>query len=118
MTLFMVELSVTDFARSVAWYRDVLGLTVTRLDEPNGFALLQTGGGRVALKRGIRSPTTVRLHFHVPDLTAELARLAALGVHPEFDPKMSDEGYRRADLRDPDGYPITLFEWVRPPVSG
>ena len=86
MTFFMVELTVSDFARSVTWYRDVLGLKLGLLDEPNGFALLETDGGRVALKRGSPSPTAVRLHFHVPDLAAELARLVTVGVHPESEP--------------------------------
>jgi catechol 2,3-dioxygenase-like lactoylglutathione lyase family enzyme len=137
MTLFMVELTVADFAHSVAWYRDALGLTVELVDESNGFAMLvpgassrskpeedhqahplqrvgfaQENSGRVALKRGTPSPTTTRLHFLVPDLTAELARLAALDVHPDSDPKTSDEGYRRATFRDLDGYAVSLFEWI------
>ena len=114
MTLYMVELTVSDLTRSVAWYRDCLGMVLTRLDDPNGFALLEAStGGRVALKQG--TPPLVggvRLHFVVPDLTAELDRLAALGVYPESDLKTSDEGYRRAAFRDPDGYAVTLFEWL------
>jgi catechol 2,3-dioxygenase-like lactoylglutathione lyase family enzyme len=172
MTLHMVELTVTDVARSVVWYRDVCRLTVELTDEPNGFALLtehpppantkgvgdlplkgggeegsshrrgdpqntttlftcplvgevstseaRTGRGvesdrapRLALKRGTPPATGgVRLHFLVADLTAELSRLAALGIHPESDLKTSPEGYRRAAFRDPDGYAVTLFEWV------
>lgn len=112
MTLYMVELAVADVARSVAWYRDVLGLKVEMTSEPNGFVLMAAGDGRLALKRGTPPATAVRLHFFVPDLSAELARLAALGVHPESDIKTSPEGYRRAAFRDPDGYAVTLFEWV------
>ena len=44
MDLFMVELMVADWAASLAWYRDHLGLTVERLDEPNRYALLAAGG--------------------------------------------------------------------------
>lgn len=113
MTLHMVELTVAEVARSAAWYRDVCGWSVVTHDERNGFTLLESGGGRLALKHG---PTTagggVRLHFLVADLTAELARLAALGIHPESALKASPEGYRRAAFRDPDGYAVTLFEWV------
>jgi catechol 2,3-dioxygenase-like lactoylglutathione lyase family enzyme len=116
----MLELTAADVARSAAWYRDVLGLTVKLVDEPNGFVLLSGNGtSSLALKRGTPPPTAgVRLHFHVADLTAELARLAALGVHPESPIKISPEGYRRAAFRDPDGYAVTLFEWVTssPPV--
>lgn len=117
MTLYMVELGVNNLSHGVRWYRDVCGLTFTVLDEPNGFALLSgedaSGFTRLALKR--QTPPVVggvRLHFLVDDLDAELARLAALGVPLESPPKTSDEGYRRAVVTDPDGHPITLFEWV------
>lgn len=114
MTLFMVELTVADVTRSIAWYRDVIGLTPALTDASNGFALLEAAGGRVAVKRGT-TPTGggVRLHFQVANLTVELARLAAAGVYPESDPKTSPEGYRRIVVADPDGYAVTLFEWVR-----
>lgn len=120
MTLHMVELAVADVARTAAWYRDVCGLTAELTDEPNGFVLFarQAASG-LALKRGTPPAAGgVRLHFLVPDLTVELTRLAALGIHPESELKTSPEGYRRAAFRDPDGHAVTLFEWIRPPVSG
>jgi catechol 2,3-dioxygenase-like lactoylglutathione lyase family enzyme len=122
MTLHMVELTVADVARSAEWYRDVCGLTAELTDEPNGFLLFAAcgnAGTRIALKRG--TPPAgggVRLHFLVPDLTAELVRLTACNIHPESDLKTSPEGYRRAAFRDPDGHAVTLFEWVRSPISG
>ena len=110
MQLFMVELAVADWALSVAWYRDRLGLRVTLRDEANQFALLEaTGGGRIALKAGTPQPGGVTVHFHVTDLTAEMTRM---GITAE--PKTSPEGYRRAIVPDPDGYTIVLFEWVSP----
>ncbi len=80
MTLFMTELAAADWAASVAWYRDRLGLTVELVDEPNRFALLRAGDGRLALKAGAPAPGGVILHFQVADLAAELARLTAAGV--------------------------------------
>ncbi|MBX9624276.1 MAG: VOC family protein [Gemmataceae bacterium] len=107
--LFMTELAVSDFAASVVWYRDRLGLRVILLDVANGFALLQgDAGGRLALKAGTPAPGGVTLHFEVADLAAELARLGPSGV-PVRD---SPEGYREAFVRDPDGYAVGLFEWV------
>lgn len=121
MTLHMVELTVADVARSAAWYRDVCGLTVELADEPNGFTLLAAcgdAGTRLALKQGTPPNTGgVRLHFLVADLTADLARLTALGIHPESALKTSPEGYRRAAFRDPDGHAVTLFEWVTSPSA-
>jgi catechol 2,3-dioxygenase-like lactoylglutathione lyase family enzyme len=123
MTLHMVELTVADVSRSVGWYQAVCRFTVEMADEPNGFVLLAgdaaSGETRLALKRGTPPEAGgVRLHFHVADLSADLVRLAPFGVHPESELKTSAEGYRRAAFRDPDGYAVTLFEWVRPPVSG
>lgn len=109
MTLFMTELAVRDLAAAVAWYRDALGLTVALLDEAGGFALLETPGGRLALKAGDPG-RGVTLHFRVADLDAELARLAGCGVRPEVPPKVSAEGYREAFVRDADGYRVGLFE--------
>jgi catechol 2,3-dioxygenase-like lactoylglutathione lyase family enzyme len=105
VTLFMTELSVVDFAASLAWYRDVLGLRVKHLDSANQFVLFDGG---VALKAGTPTPGGVVLHFRVADLNAELARLgvAASAV------AVSAEGYREALVADPDGYRIGLFEWV------
>jgi catechol 2,3-dioxygenase-like lactoylglutathione lyase family enzyme len=121
MTLHMIELTVADVARSVAWYQGVCRLTVARTDEPNGFVLFSREAASssneaacgFALKQGTPPAVGgVRLHFLVADLNAELDRLAARGVHPESALKTSPEGYRRAAFRDPDGHAVTLFEWV------
>jgi catechol 2,3-dioxygenase-like lactoylglutathione lyase family enzyme len=108
MTLYFVELRVSDWAASVAWYRDVLGLRPILLDEAGSFALLDAGGARVALKAGLPRPGGVMLAMEVGDLDGWLARLGALVEGP---PQTSAEGYRRARLLDPDGYEIVLFEW-------
>jgi predicted enzyme related to lactoylglutathione lyase len=110
MTPFMTELVVSDFVASLAWYRGVLGLQVRHLDAANRFVLFDGG---VALKGGIPTPGGVTLHFNVPDLGAELARLAAVGVAAS-PVEESTEGYREAFVADPDGYRIGLFEWCPP----
>jgi catechol 2,3-dioxygenase-like lactoylglutathione lyase family enzyme len=112
LSLFMAELTVRDWPAAVAWYRDVLGLPLERLDAAADFALFRAGAGRVALKAGEPRPAGVRLYFHVPDLSAELSRLVALGVPPDGDVVVSPEGYRRAFVRDPDGHRLGLFEWI------
>lgn len=106
MTLFMTEIHVPDLAVSLAWYRDVLGLSVKLLDGPNGFALLEADGGRVALKEG-DGGSGVTLHFQVADLDAEFART---GLVPE-EVVTSAEGYREAFVRDPAGNRVGVFEW-------
>jgi catechol 2,3-dioxygenase-like lactoylglutathione lyase family enzyme len=103
----MTELAVADFAASLAWYRDTLGLRVEVLDAANRFALF---AGGLALKAGTPTPGGVVVHFRVADLDAELARLAAAGVGPISTVKTSPEGYREAFVADPDGYRLGLFE--------
>ena len=111
MDLYLVELAVADWSASVAWYREVLGLTPDRIDNANRFALFQAGPGRLALKAGEPKPGGVRLYFQVPSLSRELERLAALGAPACGPVKESYEAYRRAFVRDPDGYFVGLFEW-------
>lgn len=110
-SLYLVELTVADWPAAVAWYQDTLGLPVLLMAEMDHFALLQAGNGRVALKAGRPEPGTTLLTFEVDNLVAELERLAARGLVPEAPLKTSPEGYRRAIIRDPDGYRICLFDW-------
>lgn len=110
-SLYLVELTVADWPAAVAWYQDTLGLEVALIDEVHQFALMRAGSGRVALKAGRPEPGTVLLTLEVDDLCAEIERLAALGLAPTAPLKVSPEGYRRAIVRDPDGYRICLFDW-------
>jgi predicted enzyme related to lactoylglutathione lyase len=113
--LYLVELTVSDWPASVAWYGAVLGWELVRKDDAGRFALFQGGPTRLALKEGVARPGTVLLTFEVGGLAAHLERLARLGVVPEGPVKASPEGYRRALLRDPDGYRLSLFEWCPAP---
>ena len=113
--LYMVELAVADWPAAVAWYRDVLGLTICMTNEKDAFALFQCGDGRIALKQGTPEAGTIQLTFEVDDLATELARLESHRVAIVSPVKTSDEGYRRAIIRDPDGHRICLFEWMRSP---
>ena len=113
--LFLVEIVVANWTRSVDWYRDALGMNLALIDEPNQFALLRgTGNGQLALKGGSGqpSPAAVRLHFFQPNLDEMLLRLSQKGILPDGPPRLSHEGYRSVTLSDPDGYRVYLFEWV------
>lgn len=99
MTLHMIELAVNDVAESARWYTQH-GLTVELSDRANGFVLLNDGGnGRVALKAGTASQSTVLLHFCVE-------------VLPPGVVKESAEGYRRVIVKDPDGYRVCFFQML------
>ena len=111
-SLFFVELTVRDLDAAVDWYRKVLGLREVMRDGADAFALLSAGGARLALKRGTPSDGGVLLAFEVADLDAWVRELGGKGVSLEDSPRASDEGYRRARLRDADGYGVSVFEWA------
>ena len=110
MNLAFAELGVQNLSRSLEWYCSVLGLVLELHDDARGFALLRDDrGAKIALKEGL--PGSIRWQFEVPDLVKSLHELAAKGVVPENEMKTSEEGYRRVVLRDPDGNPVSLFDW-------
>lgn len=120
LCLQMIQLRVSNFERSLAWYRDVLGLTVLLRQPEEGFALLDLGGVRLALKRRMTIaaepvPTSEgpMLMFAVADVAAAVAHLVALGTSVIKPLEASLEGYRRAIVADPDGHPIALFDFLR-----
>ena len=117
LEFFMTEIRVFDWPRTVRWYIETLGLRSLMHDEPNGFALLGAGHGRLALRRGVARCEAVyhaRLHFRVADVETERARLLAAGI-PVTEPVENDrESYREIRLNDPEGTAITLFSWSRP----
>ena len=116
---FMAEVRVADRGRSVAWYRESLGLRVVLDDAEGRFTLLESGpgGARVALKEapeGRGGQGSVHLVFEVVDLDAQMARLQQQEI-PFEGPTGSAEGYREIRLADPDGTPIGLFAWSERP---
>jgi len=112
MDLYLIELTVADLALSLPWYRDRFGLSVERLDEANGYALLAAGPCKLALKQGQPSPGSAKFVFRVDHLEATLQRLAIHNIAPSGPLKTSEEGYRSAKFVDPDGYRLEMFEWV------
>lgn len=109
--LYLVELTVAELERSIAWY-EALGLSVTLNDEATGYVLLESPRGRLGLKEGAPQPGSTLVVFEVDDLTAEIQRLAAADIVPDGPVKASSENYRRALFRDPDGHGVSLFEWT------
>ncbi len=115
--LSLIELTVRDWPASVDWYRDVLGLKLLVRDESNRFALFDTGTVRLALKAGEAVSGGVLIALEVQNLPAALEGLAAKGVFPAEAVKISEEGYRRVILNDPEGYRVSLFDWHRESTS-
>ena len=117
-------LVVSDYARSLAFYRDVLGATVVR-EFPGTLGFLSFGGSQILLTVPggptqdkptvtFASPTdpdlvTSELAIRVPDCSAAYEVLRSRGA--EFLTQPVDWGYEiRAFFRDPDGHLLEISQ--------
>jgi catechol 2,3-dioxygenase-like lactoylglutathione lyase family enzyme len=99
-----------DYGRSVAVYRDVLGLHIFR--EWDSGTVFFLGGGLLEVSRAAGPVTDDKLSLwlHVRDVDAEFARLAAAGVDVVEAPVTEPWGLREARIRDPDGLMLVVVE--------
>ena len=117
--------NVSDMARSVAFYRDTLGLRL-KFESPD-WTEFDTGTTTVALHRAPRpeampasvgGPTagSCSFGFSVDDLDATWKGLQAKGTRFVMPPTLrEDEGIRLAVFLDPDGLAISLAQPVARP---
>ncbi|MFL5939479.1 MAG: VOC family protein [Gaiellaceae bacterium] len=108
--LDVVYLYVSEMERSVAFYRDLLGIPLEGDDDWQEATL---GSTRFALHRayegiGPLSAGTIHVSLGVADLDAATDRLRAAGV--EAQETMRDEWGAAARIVDPDGYELYLFQ--------
>ncbi|MDP9493650.1 MAG: VOC family protein [Actinomycetota bacterium] len=109
-TIDTVFVWVADIDRSVAWYR---GFGIEAGPRHGTWQAMKTDGGtRFGLHQGERKrdEPTAAIAFGVTDLTAEMTRLADLGIAP-VDAEVTDTGAARfTTYRDPDGNEVQLLE--------
>jgi glyoxylase I family protein len=114
-----VSLNVVDRARSVAWYRDVLGLPQlnqpTEDDEPVflGQPGLQFGLFQAQIQSPAREPESSGLRhiaLVVGDLDAAQERLRSHGVEFRYE---NHGNALSVYFRDPDGHVLELTTYVR-----
>ncbi len=109
---------VSDMKRSIAFYRDVLGIKL-RFESP-GWTEFETHGATLALhlaERGNPEPQKAQLEhagscrpgFRVPDLDEFQKRMVAGNV-PCIEPPKSQFGTRIAQYADPDGLAFSVGE--------
>ena len=103
---------VRDMDAAVAFYRDVLALTLTRRDGDE-WAEFDAGPVRLALHGSADEvPGSGTVVFRVDDL--DDARLALRARGADVDDRVGEvEGFARfATVRDPDGNPVQLIEYL------
>ena len=124
-----VILFVADLGRSVAFYRDVVGLPFKL--HGDGYAEFATQGARFGLyERGRLPELTGRdpggpggpggeVVFLVEDVDGEAERLRAAGAVILKGPVDRPWGHRTLHLEDPDGFVVELAEEIpRQPAQG
>jgi catechol 2,3-dioxygenase-like lactoylglutathione lyase family enzyme len=111
-----IHISVRDVDRSVAFYRDVLGIPFLFQVPGQPMAFFQSGEVRLYL--GVPEDpaftSKVVLYFRVDDIDAEVARLTDLGVtfvdKPHVVHRDGATELWMAFLRDPDGHHLGLMQ--------
>ena len=110
--LGLVMVVVKDMGRSVAFYRDVLGM---KLEFESPFwSQLSAGNIEIGLhpesnRVKVAPETGVSIGFYVADVQETAAALKAKGVRFLQEPKKEDFGWL-AVAADPDGYAIQFCE--------
>ncbi len=113
----VVYLYVADLDRSLAFYRDLLGLALDKHPRnPNWAEVVLPNGLRFALEaahegRQPQPPGSIRIDFEVGDIDAAVERLRDAGVTVgEITRAFWGDA---CEVFDPDGYRVALF---RPPL--
>jgi predicted enzyme related to lactoylglutathione lyase len=111
-----IALTVGDVGRSVAFYRDTLGLKFL-FAPSHTLAFLDAGGIRLMLSLGegeFTPGSSTVLYFRVADIGAEHSAITARGAAfidtPHLVAKMPDHELWMCFLRDPDGSVLGLME--------
>ncbi len=108
----VVMLGASDVARSVAFYRDRLGLKVTGQTEGT-FVFLDGGGVTLALSQGLAQgqsgPGSVEIVFAVDHVKLAYERLKANGVEFINEPRLIAGSNWAVNFRDPDGHLLSVF---------
>jgi catechol 2,3-dioxygenase-like lactoylglutathione lyase family enzyme len=105
---------VADVSRSRKWYTENLGLKIEfEIPSRNVVALQDSGGFTLFVEQssGVERGLSCVLTFRVADVDARCQELANRNVVLEARPQKLFWGYG-AELRDPDGYLVRLWDAV------
>lgn len=115
VSLGQVALTVGDVSRSVAFYRDAVGLRFLFAAGPS-LAFLDVGGVRLMLsapERAFSPGGSTVLYLNVPDIVAAFEQLRGRGVvfvdEPHLIARMPDHDLWMTFFTDPDGHTLALM---------
>jgi lactoylglutathione lyase len=121
MQNMITMITVSDMNRSVAFYRDTLGLSL-RFQTPDwsefdmGSTTLALHGGGVAAppsQGGEQVAGRASIGFTVENVDKTFEELKAKGARPVMPPtERAGEGIRLAVFADPDGLPVSIAQVV------
>jgi glyoxylase I family protein len=124
-----VEIVTNDLNRTLDFYTNVLGFNIklTRRIDPSSLGVpinivyLELGESAVELisyagAAIAPAPTREQLGYRmmaleVEDMNNAVAYLRAKGVEISWGPRVFENRYARAEIRDPNGYRIELRQW-------
>ena len=99
-----ISIQVVDMPRSIAFYRDVFGLTILNEDTEN--RIVRMGVDRIIVSLHAKEPTGIVDHYAIAiegfDREAVTAALEARGLTPD---QNLDYGFH---VRDPEGVPVQI----------
>jgi catechol 2,3-dioxygenase-like lactoylglutathione lyase family enzyme len=110
---FAAAIPVSDLTKSLPFYRDLLGMSVTFTNgDPVGFVILRRDSAELhlTLVPGYRAPGHNVTHLMVNDATALHDHLVANGVRIVKGLRDADYGLRGFVFCDPDGNRIDVGE--------
>jgi catechol 2,3-dioxygenase-like lactoylglutathione lyase family enzyme len=105
-----VTFRVANMAKSVRFYREVLGMELLDGGEDAGFSSLRAKDAQSAilnLEQGDRVTHWGRLIFYVTDVNAFWTHLKERGFNPEI-PRDASWGERYFHMPDPDGHELSF----------
>ncbi len=107
-----IMLGARQMEKSLAFYRDVLGLPV-KFTTPE-FAFLDAGGVTLCLReaKNLKDSSDERrteIVFHVEDIQVAYEALKSRGVVFRREPRIVTGDQLAADFRDPDGHVLSIF---------
>ena len=113
----ITAISVSDVAKSRAWYSQLLGREPDL--EPYGNLEWKVAGGWISLQEGEPKPSPWQLHIEVRDVSREHARVKAAGISAK-DVQTEPGELSFFIVKDPDNYTLLFFQVLSkdPKITG